>query len=95
MPTRPHRNFVSKLYGRTRFIVFQKFKNGSKANEVVCENTVIFWPFLSHFCVLTYFFGFDLVALAKTDCLETNSSKGEWSVAERTTFMGYLCNERS
>ena len=23
------------------------------------------------------------------------SVKGEWSVAERTTFMEYLCNERS
>ena len=24
-----------------------------------------------------------------------NIHKGEWSVAERTTFMEYLCNERS
>ena len=27
--------------------------------------------------------------------LSRTSSKGEWSVAVRTTFMEYLCNERS
>ena len=28
-------------------------------------------------------------------CFVKMKSKGEWSVAERTTFMEYLCNERS
>ena len=27
--------------------------------------------------------------------LQGNKSKGEWSVAERTIFIEYLCNERS